>query len=178
MHAACAGGALALAVSAGFLFQTDIEALVWGDGLSGGLFPFGVGYVTAAALWSLSLWFASPLQLLVLFLGKIETERPSDWFMNILAGSLGLPTKDVAYEHPVYVRAAAVLFVVASGSAIATALDAGLGSATWGVSSGIATCLAAGVYELGRPERLSADQAVELEGLYQLFGAVLAFGIA
>lgn len=90
--------------------------------------------------------------------------------MNILAGSLGLPTKDVAYEHPKYVRAAAVVFTVASGAAIAAALDVGLGSATWGVSSGIATCLAAGVYELGRPERLSADQAVELEGLYQEFG--------
>lgn len=168
-----AGGALALVVSAGFAFSTDIEALIFGDGLSGGLVPFGVGGITASVLWSISLWFASPLQLLVLFLGKIETERPSDWFMNILAGSLGLPIKDLAYEHPAYVRAAAVVFVVASGAAIANALDAGLGSSTWGVSSGIATCMAAGIYELGRPERLSADQAVELEGLYQLFGTLL-----
>jgi hypothetical protein len=158
-------------VSAGFLFSTDIEALVWGDGLSGGLIPWGVGGIAASILWSVSLWFASPLQLLLLFLGKIETERPSDWFMNILAGSLGLPTKDLAYEHPMYVRAAAVIFIVASGVAIATALDTGLGSATWGVSSGMATCLAAGVYELGRPERLSADKAVALEELYQQFGA-------
>ena len=162
-------------VSAGLIFQTDVEALLWGDGLSGGLVPFGVGGATASVLWSLSLWFASPLQLLLLFLGKIETERPSDWFMNILAGSLGLPTEDLAYEHPTYIRVAAVAFIVASGVAIATALDAGLGSATWGVSSGIATCLAACVYELGRPERLSADQAVELEGMYQLFGAMLSF---
>lgn len=160
-----------MVVSAGFLFSSDIEALVWGDGLSGGLIPFGVGGITASILWSVSLWFASPLQLLLLFLGKIETERPSDWFMNIVADGMGLPTKDLGYEHPTYVRAAAVAFIVASGVAIAAALDSGLGSATWGVSSGIATCLAAGVYELGRPERLSADRAVELDGLYQTFGA-------
>jgi hypothetical protein len=163
-------------VSAGVFFTTDVEALIWGDGLSGGLIPFGVGGVTASILWSVSLWFASPLQLLLLFLGKIETERPSDWFMNVLAGSLGLPTKDLAYEHPAYIRVAAVVFIVASGVAIAAALDKGLGSATWGVSSGIATCLAAGVYELGRPERLSADKAVELEGLYQTFGVLLCSG--
>ncbi len=35
-------------------------------------------------LWSLSLWFASPLQLLLLFLGKVDTERPSDWILRRL----------------------------------------------------------------------------------------------
>jgi hypothetical protein len=45
----------------------------------------------AAALWSGSLWFCSPLQLLLLFLGQIETERPSDWAMGILGRASGLP---------------------------------------------------------------------------------------
>eukprot|EP00892_Ulva_mutabilis_P010735 jgi/Ulvmu1/8033/UM004_0270.1 len=164
-----AGLLLSVAVSAGFAFQGDIEDALLGDGLSGGLLPVSTGSIAAAALWSTSLWFVSPLQLLLLFLGKIETERPSDWFMNIVAGASSLPTEDLAYEHPAWVRAAAAVAVVASGCSIAVVLDTGLGDATWGVSSGIATCMAAGVYELGRPQRLSADQAVELEEQWQVF---------
>lgn len=169
----CTGVLLSLAVSAGFAFQGDIEEALVGDGLSGGLLPVSAGNIAAAALWSTSLWFVSPLQLLLLFLGKIETERPSDWFMNIVARANGLPTEDLAYEHPAWVKAAAAVAIIASGCSIAVVLDTGLGDATWGVSSGIATCMAAGVYELGRPQRLSADEAVELEEQWQVFGASL-----
>ncbi len=43
----------------------------------------------AGLLWGLSLFYASPLQQLLLFLGKVETERPSDWIiMNIARGPL------------------------------------------------------------------------------------------
>ncbi len=45
----------------------------------------------AGLLWGCSLFFASPLQQLLLFLGKIETERPSDWIiMGLARGPLGL----------------------------------------------------------------------------------------
>jgi hypothetical protein len=77
---------------------------------------------------------------------------------------------EVDYEAPGYLRAVALLLVVASGAATAAALEVGLGDATWSVSSGIGMCLAAGVYELGRPERVSRDKAVELEGQWQEFG--------
>lgn len=166
-----AGFLLSIVVSAGFIFQADIEEALFGDGLSGGLLPVSAGSIAAAGLWSTGLWFVSPLQLLLLFLGKIETERPSDWFMNIIARANGLPTEDIAYEHPAWVGAAAVVAIIASGCSIAVALDTSLGDATWGVSSGIATCMAAGVYELGRPQRLSADEAIELEEQWQVFGA-------
>ena len=39
---------------------------------------FGNGDLLAAALWGGSLWFTTPLQILLLFLGKIDTQRPSD----------------------------------------------------------------------------------------------------
>ncbi len=50
-----------------------LEGLVYGD--------TGLGDYCAAALWAVGLYFCSPYQLLLLFLGKIETERPSDWIL-------------------------------------------------------------------------------------------------
>ena len=47
---------------------------------------------------------------------------------------------------------------------------AGLGDATWSVSSGIGTCAAAGLYEVGRPDRLSGQEAETLEAQWQDFG--------
>jgi hypothetical protein len=162
---------LSLLVSAGYAYQGDIEDILFGDGLSGGLLLGGFGGLCAAGLWSLSLWFVSPLQLLLLFLGKIETERPSDWLMNGFGRLAGFPITDLGYEHPLAIRGFAVAATIAAGFGVAFALNEGLGDATWGVSSGIATCMAAGVYELGRPTRLSAQQAVQLEEQWQVFGA-------
>ena len=39
------------------------------------------------------------------------------------------------------------------------------------VSTGIGACMAAGVYEVGRPARLSSEEAVTLEAQWQDFGA-------
>ena len=41
--------------------------------------------VAGALLWSVSLYFASPLQLLLLFLGRIDVERPSDFTLLCVA---------------------------------------------------------------------------------------------
>ena len=53
-----------------------LEGLVYGD--------TGLGDYAAAVLWAIGLYFCSPYQLLLLFLGKIETERPSDWILQKL----------------------------------------------------------------------------------------------
>ena len=63
---------------------------VYGDGLDLGVSSFTAGDLTGSLLWSFSLWFCSPLQLLLLFLGAIETERPSDWLLNKLGRAAGL----------------------------------------------------------------------------------------
>jgi hypothetical protein len=45
------------------------------------------------------------------------------------------------------------------------------GDASWSVSTGIGACMAAALYEVGRPARLSVDEAQELERRWQDFGA-------
>lgn len=49
------------------------------------------GDLAGALLWSAAMWYASPLQLLLVFLGKIETERPSDWLMYNIGRAAQLP---------------------------------------------------------------------------------------
>jgi hypothetical protein len=48
------------------------------------------GDLLGAALWSASYWYVTPLQLLLLFLGKTDTERPSDWLLAQLGWAAGL----------------------------------------------------------------------------------------
>ncbi len=58
----------------------------------------------------------------------------------------------------------------AGGVAVAAALSSALGGeATWAVSTGLGAVLAAGVYEVGRPQRLSAAQAVALDAQWTAF---------
>ena len=166
----CSGLAGVAVVLALQLLDIDIEDALFGDGLSRD--DFSLGNAASAVLWSTSLWFASPLQFLLLFLGKIDTERPSDWAMNGIGRLAGKPVDNLDYQHPAAVRAAALLGTVVAGCGAAFVLNVGLGDATWGVSSGIASCLAAGVYELGRPERLSVSKAQKLESQWQAFGAI------
>lgn len=76
--------------------QEDVADAIYGDGITTGLSSlrivngFGVGDLAAAGLWSVALYFCSPLQLLLLFLGRIETERPSDWVLRQLGQLSGL----------------------------------------------------------------------------------------
>lgn len=65
----------------------------------------------------------------------------------------------------------AALFVGA-GCGVAAALSAALGGeATWSVSTGVGAVLAAGVYEVGRPARLSGQQAAALDDQWADFRA-------
>jgi hypothetical protein len=45
--------------------------------------------VIGGLLWGLSLWFATPLQLLLLFLGELDTSRPSDGVLRLLGTAAG-----------------------------------------------------------------------------------------
>lgn len=59
------------------------------------------------------------------------------------------------------------------GTLIAWGFAAALGDATWSVSTGLGSCFVSAIYEVGRPDRLSSDEAQELEDKYADFGASL-----
>jgi len=76
------------------------------------------------------------LQLLLLFFGFIETERPSDWVLRRLGLATGQPVDAIDYRAPPALMAATVAVFVASGLGLAWTLQAALGDATWSVSTG------------------------------------------
>ena len=127
------------------------------------------GDLLGALFWSISLYFASPWQLLLLFLGKVETERPSDWILKRLGRASHLDVDAIDYEAPLSLRIATIAFFAMSGVGTSAFLDASLGDVTWAVSSGIGSLFGAGLYEVGRPDRLSVDEAKILESQWQDF---------
>ena len=130
------------------------------------------GDVLGSLLWSVSLYYASPLQLLLLFLGRIDVERPSDGTLRFLGLATGQPVDEASYTAPMPLQLANFGLFLIGGSGIAAACSSALGGeATWSVSTGIGACLAAAVYELGRPQRLSAVQQVTLEAEWSDFRA-------
>lgn len=157
------------------LNQEDLVDAVYGDGITSGLGSLktpsglGVGDLAASGLWAVALYFCSPLQLLLLFLGRIETERPSDWVLRQLRRFAGQKVDDPSYSAPLLIRAPTVLLFAASGIGVAWAFQAGLGDGTWSISTGIGACMAAAVYEVGRPDRLNLEEAVEMESQWQEF---------
>ncbi|GLI65966.1 hypothetical protein VaNZ11_009650 [Volvox africanus] len=165
-------GALALAATAtvGYPMVADqIEDLIYSADSLTGADGFGPADVVAGLLWGLSLFFASPLQQLLLFLGKIETERPSDWIiMQLARGPLGLDILDVN-EAPSWLAYIAMGICLVSGLAISFSLQAGLGDSIWALSTGTGACLAAGVYEVGRPKRLNLEEARQLDQQWRDF---------
>ena len=74
------------------------------------------------------------------------------------------------FEYPAIIRASAILVFALSGTTVAWILAAALGDATWSVSTGLGSCFLAAIYEAGRPERLTTEQAEEMEAKYQEFG--------
>lgn len=97
---------------------------------------FGVGDGLGALLWGGSLFYCSPLQLLLLFFGFFEAERPSDGLLRWAGLASGLDVDAIDYRAPAWLRAAAVAFFGAAGFGVAFALEALLGDATWSVSTG------------------------------------------
>lgn len=138
------------------------------EGQLGGL---SIGDLTGAAIWAVALYFVSPWQLLLLFLGRIETERPSDWLLNLLGRGTGQDVEAIDYKVPAQLHAVTIAFFIVSGMATATTLELLLGDATWSISTGIGALFAAGFYEIGRPERLNVAQSQLLEAQWQDFAS-------
>ena len=127
------------------------------------------GDCAGALLWSFSYFFVSPLQLLLLFLGRIETTRPSDAIVKLGGQLLGQDTEALGYEPPVGLQVAAVLACLTQGVITSLLFELALGEETWSVSTGIGSLFAAFVYEVGRPKRLSKQDEIELEAVWRDF---------
>eukprot|EP00873_Tetraselmis_striata_P034627 jgi/Tetstr1/454891/TSEL_041755.t1 len=159
-------GAVLLGATVG---RDEVEDIVYGAAISSNIGVFSAGDVFGGLLWSFSLWFTSPWQLLLLFLGAIETERPSDWLIEKFGRIIGQPVDAVDYSAPTGIRLAAAGVCILTGFSIAAVCELGLGDATWAVSTGIGSILVSGIYEAGRPQRLSPEEAVALEEQWQDF---------
>lgn len=156
-------GALAILILPPVIEQSD-QMYYFDTSLSPGDFA-------GAALWTLSYYFVSPLQLLLLFLGRIETTRPSDAIMKLGGQVLGRDTEALGYEPSAGLKAAAVLACVVQGIVTSLLFELALEDATWSVSTGIGSVFAAFVYEVGRPKRLSSSQEIELEAVWLDFAS-------
>lgn len=151
-----------------------------GGGSDGGLFEdVSPGNAIAAALWSFGLFYKSPLQILLVFLGRTDTERPSDWMLRRFAGDEDTKTWEDASGAA---KAASVAFFVACGCGITAVFDAAFaGEETWAISAGIGFTMLSFVAELGSPRRYSRSELDVLEAQYADFvcfadGALLRKG--
>lgn len=124
---------------------------------------FSSGDMVGSLLWATSYYFCSPWQLLLLFLGRIDTERPSDWLMRVMGRVMGYDVDGLGYEPPAVLKIAAVAMAILWGVLTASILEISFGDGSWSVSTGIGACFAAFVYEVGRPKRLSSEEAELLE---------------
>jgi len=160
-----------------------VDDLIYGeDGFGGVIAPlldlnWGAGDILGAVLWSVSLWFVTPIQVLLLFFGFVETERPSDLLIRFLSRTnkeeeakemetaVDDPENGLSVQRGKYanVKALAYLLTVAQGAGIALVFNLLLDDSTWSVATGLGTLMAAGVYEVGRPRRLDVEEARELE---------------
>jgi hypothetical protein len=160
------GGVVGTLLAAALVYLQDGDDSLLESSTSG-LTP---GDVAGAALWSLSLFYASPWQLLIFFLGKLDVERPSDRTLYVLGRASGQPVDEAAFEAPALLKALNASLFLAAGSALSLSLSNALGGeSTWSVSTGVGACLASAVYELGRPPRLSGEAQSLLEDQWQHF---------
>jgi len=153
----------------GTLAVSVLTSTVFSGGTSGAddLFldsaGLSAGDVCGAGLWSTALFYATPWQLLLLFLGRVDTERPSDGTLRLLQRLAGADEASEPAPALLLVNAA---FYCAAGCAVSYSCSAALGGeSTWGVATGLGAVLGAAVFELGRPRKLSAAQqsAVDVE---------------
>lgn len=152
-----------------FLGSGFIEDADSWSGIDAGGNIFSTGDIIAALIWSVALFYASPVQLLLFFLGKIETERPSDQILKLIGKFLGNDVDAVDYEPSLAMQLATIAVFIIAGVATAWGLEVLLGDSTWAVSTAIGSLVVSGVYEAGRPVRLSAAQLQLLELQWQDF---------
>jgi hypothetical protein len=110
-------------------------------------------------MWSVAYWFVSPFQLLLIFLGRIEPERSSDWLIRRISGGGGGGEGGTNnYTSPAALPAS-LLVCFFGGLATAVVSSAALGSATWAVAGGLGALAAAAFIEIGRPKQLDEREA-------------------
>ena len=160
-----------------------------GGGATGGIGTLfkdvSAGAVASCAIWSFGLFFKSPLQILLVFLGRTDTERPSDWMLRKLSGSAvngeGTDTEDnqdstntpsirTFEEASAVAKTLTLVFFALCGCAVVAGFDAAFaGEDTWGLSAGIGFTMLSFVAELGSPKRYSTEELDVLEGQYKDF---------
>ena len=125
-----------------------------------------VGNVVACAVWSFGLFFKSPLQILLVFVGRTDTERPSDWMLRKLAP--GSPT--TFEDADVASKAATLAFFTLCGCGMVAVFDTLFsGEETWGLSFGLGFTMLSFVAELGSPQRYTRSELEVLEAKYADF---------
>jgi len=164
----------------GFLYGVDsIESYAdWtggGDGefdfasasaSGGGALDFLSGSaIFGAAVWALGLYYASPVSVVMLFLGRTDSERPSDWLLRKATGTAQMEDANAVS------KALIAFWFLLSGVAVSKLGDAAFGDATWQISSGLGFAVIAGVSELGRPKRVDEATMAKLEAQYADFCA-------
>ena len=142
-----------------------------GDDFTGGpSLDVSPGNVAAAAIWSFGLFFKSPLQILLVFLGRTDTERPSDWLLRKSSGEAEETRTWEEASAPQ--KAALIAFFTACGCGVVSGFDALFaGEETWALSAGLGFTMLAFVAELGSPRRYSRAELDVLEAQYADFVA-------
>ena len=154
--------------SDGFLYGVDsIESYADGGGdfdFTGEESAFNLSTVAGGALWAVALYFASPVSVLLLFLGRTDSERPSDWVLKKATGVNKMEDASVGAQVAV-----ATWFAVCGVAIAVLGENAFGGDSTWGISAGVGFLTIAGVSELGRPKRIDAATLSKLEAQYDDF---------
>ena len=142
-------------------------------GVGGVLDAISPGNVLAAAIWSFGLFFKSPLQILLVFLGRTDTERPSDWMLRTFAPGDTPAGRPLTFEDAsVAAKSATLAFFTLCGCAIVTGFDSLFaGEETWAVSAGMGFTMLSFVAELGSPQRYTSAELDVLEAQYADFCA-------
>jgi hypothetical protein len=163
----------------GFLYGVDsIESYADWTGKGDGEFDFASGRgaggamdflsgsaIFGAVVWALGLYYASPVSVVMLFLGRTDSERPSDWLLRKATGTAQMEDASSAS------KALIACWFLLSGVAVSQLGDAAFGDATWQISSGLGFAVIAGVSELGRPKRVDEATMAKLEAQYADFCA-------
>lgn len=159
--------------SDGFLYGIDSMESYADAAAVGGGFNFDVASgarlsaagAAGALVWAIGLYFASPVSVIMLFLGRTDSERPSDWLLRKVTGIK--TTEDASLAA----RAGVFAWFALAGVAVSALGDALLGDESWQISAGFGFLAIAGVSELGRPKRVDEATLKRMEAQYVDFCA-------
>ena len=177
------GAATVMTLAIGALYLADADKMMYGidsvesyaasyDGegfdfdfdRAGGGAISGAG-AAGAVVWAVGLFYASPISVIMLFLGRTDSERPSDWVLRKVTGVRALEDAEAAQ------RAGVAAWFFLSGCLATVVGDKLLGDSSWGISAGIGFLCIAAVSELGRPRRVDEATLRRMESQFADFCA-------